>query len=158
MRLILETWRKYIVAMWQSRASICNDPCVQRWCITIYFVVCTEYMLLVIMITQLMTKRDFLTKCYTYNLIECIISFHYYSLLASLLNMRKGNRWNIWFVTCCVAQIVMSTYPQYMITSSNGSIFHVIGPLCGEFTGHWWIPLTKASDAKLWCFLWFMHE
>ena len=26
-------------------------------------------------------------------------------------------------------------------------IFRVTGHLCGEFTGHWWIPLTKASDA-----------
>ena len=26
-------------------------------------------------------------------------------------------------------------------------------PLCGEFTGHRWIPRTKASDAELWCFL-----
>ena len=28
------------------------------------------------------------------------------------------------------------------------------GPLSGEFTGHRWIPLAKASDAELWCFLW----
>ena len=41
-----------------------------------------------------------------------------------------------------------------MMTSSNGNIFHVTGPLCGELTGHRWIPLTKASDAELWCFLW----
>ena len=41
-----------------------------------------------------------------------------------------------------------------MMTSSNGNIFRVTGPLCREFTGHWWIPLTKASDAELWCFLW----
>ena len=27
-------------------------------------------------------------------------------------------------------------------------------PLCGEFAGHRRIPLTKASDAELWCFLW----
>ena len=27
-------------------------------------------------------------------------------------------------------------------------------PLCGEFTGHRWIPLTNPSDAELWCFLW----
>ena len=27
-------------------------------------------------------------------------------------------------------------------------------PLCGEFTGHRWIPCTKTSDAELWCFLW----
>ena len=31
--------------------------------------------------------------------------------------------------------------------------FRVIGPLGGEFTGHLWIPLTKAGDAELWCFL-----
>ena len=41
-----------------------------------------------------------------------------------------------------------------MMTSSNGDIFRVIGPLYGEFTGHRWIPLTKASDAEVWCFLW----
>ena len=40
-----------------------------------------------------------------------------------------------------------------MMTSSNGNIFHVIGHLCGEFAGHRWIPLTKASDKELWYFL-----
>ena len=28
-----------------------------------------------------------------------------------------------------------------------GNIFRATGPLCGEFAGHRWIPLTKASDA-----------
>ena len=37
-------------------------------------------------------------------------------------------------------------------------IFRVTGPLCGEFPGHQWIPLTKASDAELWCFLWSAPE
>ena len=40
-----------------------------------------------------------------------------------------------------------------MMTSSNGNIFRVTGHLCGEFTGHRWIPRTKASDAELWYFL-----
>ena len=39
-----------------------------------------------------------------------------------------------------------------MMTSSNGNIFRVTGHLCGEFTGHRWIPRTKASDAELWFF------
>ena len=30
--------------------------------------------------------------------------------------------------------------------------FRVTGPLCGEFTGHRWMPHTEASDAELWCF------
>ena len=41
-----------------------------------------------------------------------------------------------------------------MMSSSNGKIFRITGNLCGEFTGHRWIPRTKASDAELWCFLW----
>ena len=45
-----------------------------------------------------------------------------------------------------------------MMTSSNGNIFRVTGPLWGEFTGHQWIPLTKASDVELWCFLWSAPE
>ena len=40
----------------------------------------------------------------------------------------------------------------FTMTPSNGNIFRVTGPLCGEFTGDRWIPLTKASDAELWCF------
>ena len=39
-----------------------------------------------------------------------------------------------------------------VMTSSNGNIFRVTGPLCGEFNGNRWIPCTKASDAELWCF------
>ena len=36
-----------------------------------------------------------------------------------------------------------------MMTSPNENIFRVTCPLCGEFTGHWWIPRTKAIDAEL---------
>ena len=32
------------------------------------------------------------------------------------------------------------------------------GPLWGESISHWQISLTKASDAKLWCFLWSAPE
>ena len=42
----------------------------------------------------------------------------------------------------------------FMMTSSNGNISRFTGLLCGEFTGHWWISRTKASDGELWCFLW----
>ena len=46
----------------------------------------------------------------------------------------------------------------HMMTSSNGNIFRVTGHLCGKFTGPRWISRTKASDAELWCFLWFTPE
>ena len=49
---------------------------------------------------------------------------------------------------------IIAIFLLHMMTSSNGNMFYVTGPLCGEFTGHRWIPCTKASGAKLWCFLW----
>ena len=51
---------------------------------------------------------------------------------------------------CCYPQ--NKTWRLTMMTSSNENIFHVTGPLWRESTGHRWIPLTKGSDAELWCF------
>ena len=36
--------------------------------------------------------------------------------------------------------------PRCMMTSSNGIIFRVTGPSCGEFTGPRWIPRTKKGQ------------
>ena len=36
-----------------------------------------------------------------------------------------------------------------MMMSSNGNIFHITGPLCGEFTGDWWIPSQRLRK-QLW--------
>ena len=38
------------------------------------------------------------------------------------------------------------------MTSSDGKIFRVTGPLRGESIAHRWIRLTKASDDELWFF------
>ena len=40
------------------------------------------------------------------------------------------------------------------MTPSNGEIFRVTVPFWGKSNGHRWIPLTKAIDTELWCFLW----
>ena len=37
------------------------------------------------------------------------------------------------------------TSHTHMMTSSNGNIFRVTGHLCGEFTGHRWIPRTNGQ-------------
>ena len=41
-----------------------------------------------------------------------------------------------------------------VMTLSNGNIFRITGLLSRELTGHLWIPLTEASDAEPWCFVW----
>ena len=66
-------------------------------------------------------------------------------------------RFNDCITVNCKHTIILSP-PCFMMTSSSGNIFRVTGHLCGEFTGHRWIPRTKASDAELWCFLWSVPE
>ena len=58
--------------------------------------------------------------------------------------------------SCHGAKLVITDGPGGCprMTSSNEKMFYVTGPLCGEFTGDRGIPLTKASDAEPWCFLW----
>ena len=48
---------------------------------------------------------------------------------------------------------------DFMMTSSNGKKIRVTSSLWRESTTvDRWIPITKASDAELWCFLWSAHE
>ena len=59
------------------------------------------------------------------------------------------------YISSYVISSAQSNWACSMMTSSNGNIFRVTGPL---FDGHRWIPLIKASDAERWCFLWSAHE
>ena len=43
----------------------------------------------------------------------------------------------------CKERMGIANPKSPIMTSSNGNIFLVTGPLCREFTGHRWIPLTK---------------
>ena len=88
------------------------------------------------------------------------------NIKASTLWWCRCQRKKVTMTTLCF--IVMSFAPRVlyvcmqvyfpMMTSSNGKIFRVTGHLCGKFTGPRWISRTKASDAELWCFLWFTSE
>ena len=44
------------------------------------------------------------------------------------------------------------------VNSPHKGQWRVTGLLCGDFTGQRRSPLTKASDAELWCFLWSAPE
>ena len=69
------------------------------------------------------------------------------------LTIRRGNV-KLTVHVCKPAKLHSRRRQQWtMMMSSNGNIFRVNGPLCGEFTGDRWIPRTNASDADLWCFL-----
>ena len=56
------------------------------------------------------------------------------------------------------ADFIHIPHNYFMMTSSNVNIIRVTGPLWGESIDHRLIPLTKASDTELWCFLWSVPE
>ena len=66
---------------------------------------------------------------------------------------KDNNRNHMWLLmSACQAGARLSAtnlavirLANIMMTSSNGNIFRIIDLLCWEFTGHWWIPRTKAS-------------
>ena len=71
------------------------------------------------------------------------------------LMLRSENSEKICSIPLLHQQVINShdtDWVTMMMTSSN------TGPLWGETTCHRWIPLTKASDAELWCFLWSAPE
>ena len=88
-----------------------------------------------------------------------ICNVRFYPYLSGLLHWHWGNRMTDpvsvkqarWIWSKITHALIRKTW--YMMTSSNGNIFRFTGHLCGEFTGHRWIPHTNASDAELWCFL-----
>ena len=69
---------------------------------------------------------------------------------------RTENWWNVGIHINLVLCLIICN--KYIMTSSNGNIIRVTGHLCGEFTGHRWIPRTKACDAELWYILWSAPE
>ena len=68
----------------------------------------------------------------------------------------KETMTDVFSLSCLVG--FWQRFCKHRLNASNGNIFHVTGPLCREFTGHQWIPRTKASDLELWCFLWSAPE
>ena len=103
---------------------------------------------------------EFEKGCTFHVIFICDVTLDKNSIAFSILGLEFFRRflptfrWNIQDTN--LERIIV--YYTNMMTSSNGNIFCVNGPLCGEFTGHRWIPLTKASDAELWCFLWSAPE
>ena len=72
----------------------------------------------------------------------------------NLLFVYKNEHQNIWITVAFLKGHTTFKHTAYIpfltrvfavniMTSSYGSFFRGIGPLCGEFTGHRLIPLTK---------------
>ena len=124
------------------------SPISRKFCVENVFCLCPWFIL-----------------CYCTICITCAI--HLLPLQIALANIPHTNTCFLFCVTSddmyfagalagsCVLNMVVLLF--IMMTASIWIIFRVTGPLWGEFVGHRWIPLTEASDAELWCFLWSAH-
>ena len=111
----------------------------------------------------------------TYSIQNC--AFIWYVPLVGSFHIVTENMWKcsfceqisqtllLWYELRAQQQLFFKTTSQYitmtsptMMTSSNETFSALLGPLCGESTGHRRIPLTKASDAELRCSLWSAPE
>ena len=93
---------------------------------------------------------------YTYTCTYINIYIHTYTYTYIYIYTYTYGWTEILVMSCWFSPVTIGRIS--MMTSSNGKIFRVTGHLCGEFTGHRWIPLSKASVAELWYFLWSAPE
>ena len=66
------------------------------------------------------------------------------------------SHWARWCLKSTASRVFSQPFVQAQIKETIKVPRH--WPLWGESTGDRWIPLTSASDVKLWCFLWSAHE
>ena len=114
-----------------------------------YWIFCTEIGGICLKIYWLHGER------YSYSIFITVIAlFLVWQKFKIFSDRIIGYYSNCWLIFRLSGSHLILKHGGVIMTSSNGKIFCVTGPLWGEVTVHRWIPFTKASDAELWCFLW----
>ena len=76
----------------------------------------------------------------------CATNYHY------IYNISRTKPQNLTFLVSSCSCFCPIHWSQVLSRKwkvpSNGNIFCVTGPLCGQFTGHRWIPLTNVSETE----------
>ena len=133
-------------------------------------------------VTNTHTQTNEHTGWKNYNLAiagdkNCMYAWWAFSYSLTLIWYKKvmvdhpGTACRIQLLHCIVSEYCL-TWSKHMSRNGFGPVcvayihddgikwnhFRVTGPLWAKFTGHRWIPLTKASNAELWCFLWSAPE
>ena len=91
---------------------------------------------------------DFLLETY-----QTIVVSEYQTKLTTIPGLSQWHHWHQDIVRVSVSMNIWCD--KFMMPSSKGNISTLLGHCEGN---HRWIPLTKASDAGLWCFLWSALE
>ena len=82
--------------------------------------------------------------------IRCYLRWHVIHIISSGIRILT--------YMCCSVVFTLTEDTLDYDDVIKWKLFRVTGHLCGEFTGHRWIPRTKACDAEPWCYLWSAPE
>ena len=142
-RFVLWTHKTFV--KWVPNACTNGDISIKFQILLIYF----SFFSVSRFIRRFSPCQDNPMSCYVQN-------FHSDQISLFVPQWRHFIRFGIWLKI--INGLGVNTGSISMMTSSNGHIFHLTGPLSREFTCYRWIPLTKASDVEHWCFLWSAPE
>ena len=73
------------------------------------------------------------------------------AIALSVCVIEKASCMLCWYQTCRIMWYLVFRHSWWRHQIET---FTRYWPFVREFTGHRWIPPTKASDTELWCFLW----
>ena len=83
----------------------------------------------------------------------------HFPVMLSYCTTSKQKAHNIKRVRFSITRKASATKCGLLYMMHQMETFSALLAICaGKFTDHRWIPRTKASDAKLWCFLWSAPE
>ena len=112
---------------------------------TMCYAQCSAFIPLVKMVIKISFLSQIVILSYSHSRNSNTLIFSLLKIVSWLNSIKL-----IWTVYICImSQRRRSLSSPLMMMTSNGNIFRVTGPVCGEFTRHRWIPGTKASDAEL---------
>ena len=79
-----------------------------------------------------------------YTLFQSPFPSHFWETLLLALMKKHPHCHILWTLGLLLYRmILLPKHNLYTMTSSNGNNLQVTGPLCGEFTGHQWIPAQR---------------
>ena len=76
------------------------------------------------------------------------------NIIKFVLSILRDNRLAFNHFITLLSSLFITVDNSCKLLALQNNVVSSANKIEGEFTGHRWIPLSKARDAELWCFLW----
>ena len=139
---------------WYKKKHACCVTCILMLSTPIHGTKILCFLLLRIFCTAVNNQTHYTSKCNMSNNVKHRVKYCF-MLQSHLQAWSDLKRCNSFFCHVLVWVLYLYHIHDNVIKWKH---FRVTGLLWGEFTGHRWIPHTKASDTELWPVFFDMHQ